>query len=253
MSLRDGVAVVTGASGAIGAAIARSLWSTGASVVLTGRSTERLQQTAKAIEKDMESVAGHGELTSIACDVTDDEAVARLFSDVERERGLCSLLVNCAGVMHVCSPEDVSAAALHGSFMVNVVGPALCAREAFKHMRRRPGGVGGRIINVGSLSAHSPRPNSLPYTISKFALNGLTQCLALDGREHNIGVGAVHPGNVFTDLLTPEQIAARRDTEGFITAADVAEVVLTMAALPPSANVLELTVTPVRQPFVGRG
>ena len=112
---------------------------------------------------------------------------------------------------------------------------------------------GGRIINVGSISAFSPRPDSAPYTTSKFAIDGLTRALALDGRELNIAVGVVHPGNVISELLSTEEVARREESEGFITAEDVAECVLTMAKLPLSANVLELTVMPTRQPLVGRG
>ena len=97
-----------------------------------------------------------------------------LFLEVERHRGLCSVLVNSAGVMRVGAAEELSADDLRASLEVNVVGPALCAREAFKHMMRRPDGAGGRIVNVGSLAAFSPRPSSAPYTTSKFALRGLT-------------------------------------------------------------------------------
>lgn len=112
---------------------------------------------------------------------------------------------------------------------------------------------GGRIINIGSLSAHSPRPNSCSYTTSKFALLGLTQSLAIDGRSHGITVGIIHPGNVMSDLLTEEMIRERKDAEGFLEAEDVAECVLTMALMPRSANVLEMTVLPTKQPYVGRG
>jgi|TARA_B100000524_G_scaffold346412_1_gene246546 NAD(P)-dependent dehydrogenase (short-subunit alcohol dehydrogenase family) len=132
----------------------------------------------------------------------------------------------------------------------NVSGAFLCAREAFRQMPPRGG---GRIINVGSISAFSPRPDSAPYTTSKFAIDGLTRALALDGRELNIAVGVVHPGNVISELLSTEEVARREESEGFITAEDVAECVLTMAKLPLSANVLELTVMPTRQPLVGRG
>lgn len=160
--------------------------------------------------------------------MTDDAAVRGLFAEVEQRRGLCSLLISSAGVMKVGAAEALSAEDLRASLEANVVGPAVCAREAFKHMMRRGDGAGGRIINVGSLAAFSPRPCSAPYTTSKFALRGLTESLALDGRAHNIGVGAVHPGNVISDLLTAEQLAARKESEGFITPNDVARTVLVM-------------------------
>jgi len=252
-----GIAVVTGATGSIGSAIARALFLKGEHVVISGRSVETLKRTAASIEEcawagDLPT-GRHGTITPIPCDVTDDAAVRGLFAEVEQRRGLCSLLISSAGVMKVGAAEALSAEDLRASLEANVVGPALCAREAFKHMMRRADGAGGRIINVGSLAAFSPRPCSAPYTTSKFALRGLTESLALDGRTHNIGVGAVHPGNVISDLLTAEQIAARKETEGFITPDDVARTVLVMAELPASANVLELTVLPTRQPFGGRG
>lgn len=143
---------------------------------------------------------------------------------------------------------------------VNVLGPFLCAREALKRMKERnhsaaasANGGGGRIINIGSISAHRSRPDNAPYTTSKFALLGLTQSLALDARPYNIAVGIIHPGNVRSELLTPEMIAEREEAEGFLDPDQVADCVLTMARLPYSVNVLELTVLPTRQPFVGRG
>lgn len=145
---------------------------------------------------------------------------------------------------------DLLASDMEKVLSVNVVGPFLCAREAMKRMKVAGG---GRIINVASISSMSPRPHGVTYTTSKFAIHGLSRSLALDGRPHNIAVGTIHPGNVVSDLLSPDVIAEREVTEGFIQPEDVANCVLTMASLPYSANVLDLTVIPTKQPFVGRG
>lgn len=145
---------------------------------------------------------------------------------------------------------DLMAADMERVLSVNVVGPFLCAREAMKRMQKSGG---GRIINIASISSMSPRPDGVTYTTSKFAMQGLSRSLALDGRAHNIAVGSIHPGNVVSDLLTPEVIAEREATEGFIQPEDVAQCVLTMASLPYSANILDLTVIPTKQALVGRG
>jgi NAD(P)-dependent dehydrogenase (short-subunit alcohol dehydrogenase family) len=146
--------------------------------------------------------------------------------------------------------ENLTAADMEKVLSVNVVGPFLCSREAIKRMKVSGG---GRIINVGSISSASPRADSATYTTSKFAIQGLSYSLALDCRPHNIAVGSIHPGNVESELLTPEVIAERKATEGFIQPEDVAQCVLTMASLPYSANILDLTVIPTKQPLVGRG
>lgn len=145
---------------------------------------------------------------------------------------------------------DLTASDFDRVMKVNVLGPFLCAREALKRMKTQGG---GRIINMGSISAQSPRPDGAAYTTSKFALSGLSQSLALDARQYNVGVGIVHPGNVRSELLSPEVIAEREKAEGFINPEDVAQCVVTMASMPYSANILELTVMPTRQPLVGRG
>ena len=145
---------------------------------------------------------------------------------------------------------DLPGADFERVLKVNVLGPFLCSREALKRMKTRGG---GRIINIGSISAYSPRPDGASYTTSKFALQGLSQSLALDARKDNIAVGIIHPGNVRSELLNPAQIAEREETEGFIEPEDVAECVLTMASMPYSANILEMTVIPTKQPLVGRG
>jgi NAD(P)-dependent dehydrogenase (short-subunit alcohol dehydrogenase family) len=145
---------------------------------------------------------------------------------------------------------DLAAKDFDRVMKVNVLGPFLCAREALKRMKTQGG---GRIINMGSISAQSPRPDGAAYTTSKFALLGLSQSLSLDARQYNVGVGIVHPGNVRSELLSPEVIAEREKAEGFIEPEDVAQCVVAMASMPYSTNILELTVIPTRQPLVGRG
>lgn len=154
------------------------------------------------------------------------------------------------GTMVPGATENLTAADMEKVLKVNVLGPFLCAREAMKRMKVAGG---GRIINIGSISSSSPRPEGATYATSKFAMQGLSRSLALDCRAYNIAVGSIHPGNVESELLTPEVIAERSATEGFIQPEDVANCVLTMASLPYSANILDLTVIPTKQPFVGRG
>ena len=108
-------------------------------------------------------------------------------------------------------------------------------------------------INVGSVSAYSPRPDTAPYTASKFALLGLTQSLALDARPFHIAVGIIHPGNVKTELLSVQEAADRGAKEGFMDPSHVANCVVTMANLSYSTNLLELTVLPTTMPYIGRG
>jgi len=246
-ALAGTVAIVTGGSGAIGRSIAIRLAGAGHSVVITGRRMDALEAAAEEIRM---STGASSNIIPVACDVSDEASVEGMFASIASDHGACSLLVNSAGIMKGGPTETLSADVFSQVMNVNVVGPFLCAREAFKQMA--PLG-GGRIINIGSIAGESPRPDSAPYTTSKFALAGLTRSLALDGRQHNIAVGAIHPGNVLSELLTAEQIAQREESEGFITADDVAACVMTMAELPLSANVLEISVIPTRQPLVGRG
>mmetsp|Transcript_22571 Transcript_22571/g.34502 ORF Transcript_22571/g.34502 Transcript_22571/m.34502 type:complete len:254 (-) Transcript_22571:1333-2094(-) len=247
--LHGKTAIVTGGSGTIGKAIANALLVNGCSnVVLTGRNLERLKQA--------QSDLGGASCVVIPCDVSNESSALDLFLKVEQDYGGCDLLVNNAGIsgngvptVELDSSDDFSKV-----LNVNVVGPFTCARLAMKSMvKKSSGGGGGRIINVGSIASYSPRPDAAAYTTSKFALRGLTESLSLDGRKHNIAVGMVHPGNVISGILSEEEVERRSATEGFIKPEDVANCVLTMATLPYTANVLELTVIPTRQPLVGRG
>ncbi len=238
------LAIVTGGSGTIGKAIAKVLLNQGAKVVLTGRSSERLLNAKQYLGND-------DSVHCLSCDVTKEESVMEFFDTIKKKYGGCDLLINNAGTMAPGATVDLSASDFDWVMKVNVTGPFLCSREAMKQMKDM--GSGGRVINIGSISSLSPRPDSAPYTCSKFAIRGLTQSLALDGRPYNIAVGMIHPGNVMSGLLTQEEIDRREATEGFIDPEDVADCVATMASLPISANVLELTVIPTKQPLVGRG
>eukprot|EP00545_Synedropsis_sp_CCMP1620_P005520 CAMPEP_0119014210 /NCGR_PEP_ID=MMETSP1176-20130426/9416_1 /TAXON_ID=265551 /ORGANISM="Synedropsis recta cf, Strain CCMP1620" /LENGTH=243 /DNA_ID=CAMNT_0006967361 /DNA_START=23 /DNA_END=750 /DNA_ORIENTATION=+ len=240
--LANKLAVVTGGSGTIGKAIAGALLNQGARVVLTGRSLDKLHDA-----KDTLPQSYRDSISCLACDVTKEDSVVDLFQKIKTDHGGCNLLINNAGTAATGATTELSAADFDWVMKVNVTGPFLCSREAMKQMKGNDDG--GRIINIGSISSDAPRPDSAPYTTSKFAIRGLTQSLALDGRQFNIAVGMIHPGNVRSSLLSKEEIARREATEGFIEPEDVATCVVTMANMPSSANVLELTVIPTRQPL----
>jgi len=243
--LRLKKAIVTGGSGTIGFAISRALLSSGADVIIIGRNKDRLLNAKNKLEE-------FGNVSIFSCDICDENGVLDLFQYIDTYHGgRCDLLVNNAGIASTGPTMEVTGETLRRVMDTNVVGPFLCSREAMKRMKSI--GEGGRIINIGSLSAMSPRPNSVPYTSSKFALLGLTYSLALDARQYGIAVGIIHPGNVMSNLLTEDVIREREETEGFISAENVTDCVMTMANLPYTANVLELTVMPTRQPLVGRG
>lgn len=247
---KDSICLVTGGSGTIGQAITKALIAGGAKrVYLTGRSLEKLHRSVDQIVKNSPNPnETRSILRCLPCDVTNEAAVERLFKAIDQE-GNITLCVNNAGINAVGATVDLAGDDLRRVLDTNVVGPFLCARESMKRMKANGG---GRIIMVGSLSAISPRPDSAPYTTSKFALLGLTQSLSLDCRPHNISVGIIHPGNVDSEMLTPEMKEGRQH-EGFIPVHQVAQAVMYMAQLPYSTNVLEMTVSPTTQPFVGRG
>lgn len=255
------IALITGGGGTIGKAIARALLGENISVVLTGRRLSKLEEVRESMLEEHGS--SPATVHAIPCDISDESNVVRLFQQIDQleecasRGGGVDILVNNAGInVSVNSVEELTAADMEQVLGVNVVGAFLCAREAMRRMKQREGtdeGGRGRIVNIGSLSAYSPRPNSTAYTTSKFAIAGLSHSLALDGRAHGIAVGTIHPGNVISELLSPEDIEVRGRTEGFIRPEDVAHCVQTMVQLPYSANVLDMTVMPTTQPFIGRG
>ena len=171
--------IVTGGSGVLGSAIARALYPSAAAVCLVSRRQQPLQAAAEAIGPNA---------VALPCEITDEKSVERMFADAAaRTDRPVGLLVNCAGTMAGGPTTEMSAQTFRDVLDVNVVGSFICAREAFKVMAASGG---GRVINVGSVAARTPRPNSAAYTTSKFALDGLTRSLALDGRPLNIACTA---------------------------------------------------------------
>jgi NAD(P)-dependent dehydrogenase (short-subunit alcohol dehydrogenase family) len=252
MNPADKVALVTGAGTGIGRAASLALAEDGYTVVVVGRRLEPLAEVADEIAK-----LGRRAL-AITADVSKEESVKVLFSRLELELGHLDLLFNNAGTVAPPVPlEEFTLSQWQAVIDVNVTGAFLCTQAAMKLMKSQTP-RGGRIINNGSISAHTPRPNSAPYTVSKHAITGLTKSTALDGRAFDIACGQIDIGNADTALgalvsrgaLQPN---GARIPEPTMDVADVARAVRYMASLPLSANVLSLTVMATGMPFVGRG
>jgi NAD(P)-dependent dehydrogenase (short-subunit alcohol dehydrogenase family) len=246
--LDEKVAIVTGGGGGIGKAIARSLAAEGAKIVLAGRSLERLVRTAQEIG------ASGSTVVPISTDVTDDAQVNSLF---ERTRDLfhrIDILVNNAGVTDGGPLSEMSVEIWDKVIATNLRGPFLCTRSAMGIMKSQGG---GRILNIGSISAQRPRLNSAPYASSKFGLVGLTTVTALEGREFGISACCLHPGNVQVES-SAEEVGAICGIPGYssepmMKVEEIAEVATLMACLPPHMNMLEAIVLPVKQAYLGRG
>jgi NAD(P)-dependent dehydrogenase (short-subunit alcohol dehydrogenase family) len=246
------IAIVTGAGSGIGRAVALALLKAGWAVALAGRREAALVETAE--------LAGEfrPHALPIVADVTDAAAVRRLFDQVVARHGRIDLLFNNAGQGAPPTPlEELSLEQWQQVVNVNLTGVFLCTREAFRVMKLQSP-RGGRIINNGSISATTPRPNSAPYTATKHAITGLTKSCALDGRPFDIAVGQIDIGNAGTDL-TARMASGVLQANGSLAAEPtidvnhVGQAVLTMASLPLDANVLFMTIMATQMPFVGRG
>ncbi|KQV14403.1 MULTISPECIES: SDR family oxidoreductase [unclassified Kitasatospora] len=243
------VAVVTGAGSGVGRAVALELAAHGWRLVLAGRRAEPLDAVA--------AEAGPGAL-AVPTDVTDPAAVDALFAATAEHFGRIDLLFNNAGTFGPPTPlEDLTVADWRAVVDLNLTGAFLCAQGAFRLMKRQDP-QGGRIINNGSISAHTPRPGSIAYTATKHAVTGLTKSLSLDGRQYRIACGQIDIGNAATDM-TAAMSTGVRQADGRIAAeptmdvADVARTVRHMAELPLEANVQFATVLATTMPYIGRG
>ncbi|MFI5528251.1 SDR family oxidoreductase [Kitasatospora sp. NPDC051853] len=243
------VAVVTGAGSGVGRAVALELAAHGWRLVLAGRRAAALD--AVAAEAASPALA-------VPTDVTDPAAVDALFDAAVSAHGRIDLLFNNAGSFGTPTPvEDLAVADWRAVVDLNLTGAFLCAQAAFRRMKRQTP-QGGRIINNGSISAHTPRPHSIAYTATKHAVTGLTKSLSLEGRPYRIACGQIDIGNAATDMTAAmstgvRQADGRTAPEPTMSVTDVARTVRHMAALPLEANVQFATVMATTMPYIGRG
>ena len=244
-------AIVTGAGTGIGRAAALALLADGWNVVLAGRRVEPLEQVAE------ESGAASRAL-AVSTNVADAASVEALFAATVARFGRVDLLFNNAGVGNPPGPfEDWTPAQWQGVVDINLTGMFFCIQQAFRVMKAQTP-RGGRIINNGSISATTPRPNSIAYTATKHAVEGLTKTASLDGRKYDIAVGQVDVGNAMTELAARmakgvPQANGDIAPEPLMDVQTVGQSVLYMANLPLEANILFHTVMATKMPFVGRG
>jgi len=241
------IALVTGGGSGLGRAIALRLADADYHVVVAGRTEDTLRETAREIDG-----------TAIVTDVSSYASVTALFESVEDRWGRLDLLVNNAGTFGRGGPvADVAPADWQSVVDTNLTGSFYCAQAAFRLMSTQDP-RGGRIINNGSISAHSPRPNAVAYTATKHAITGLTKQLSLEGRAFDIACGQIDIGNA-ASAMTARMWSGTLQADGTtrpeptMDPSHVADMVLHMAELPLTANVQFLTVMATTMPYIGRG
>ena len=250
--MSDKVAIITGAGSGIGRESALALLRAGYAVALAGRRAERLEETVQAAGE-----AGSRAL-AVPTDVADPDSIRALFAKTQERFGRLDVLFNNAGTGAPPIPlEDLTYEQWKTVVDINLTGAFVCTQEAFKIMKAQDP-MGGRIINNGSISATTPRPNSAPYTSTKHAMTGLTKSTSLDGRKYNIACGQIDIGNAATEMTQRMQggvLQAHGEVmvEPTMNVAHVADAVVYMAGLPLDANVQFITVMATKMPFVGRG
>jgi NAD(P)-dependent dehydrogenase (short-subunit alcohol dehydrogenase family) len=250
--MSENVALVTGAGSGVGRAVSLALQGAGYSVVLAGRRADRLAETAA-----LGTPAGPAML-AVPTDVGDPASVKALFAAAHEAFGRLDLLFNNAGAGTPPVPmEDLTFEQWSATLAVNLTGSFLCAQEAIRIMKAQTP-RGGRIVNNGSISAHTPRPFSAPYTATKHAITGLTKSISLDCRQYDICCGQIDIGNAATEMtqrMSGGVLQANGTTapEPRMDVENVAKAVLYMAGLPLDSNVLFMTVMANTMPFVGRG
>lgn len=232
--------LITGASSGIGRSTAALFLERGWRVGLLARRADVLDEIAR----------GHPNAVALPCDVTDPAAMEAAFAAF----GPLDVLFNNAGLFGPQAPiDEVPLDQWEQVMLTNLHGMFIAARLAFGRMRAQGG---GRIINNGSISAHSPRAGSVCYTTTKHAITGLTKSLSLDGRAFGIACGQIDIGNANTPLV--EALNTRLESQGqaalpVMDVAEAARSVWHMASLPPEANVQFMTVMATKMPYIGRG
>lgn len=244
------IALITGAGSGVGLACAQRLAKDGFTLVLSGRQQDKIDAACATLD-------GQGHI-AVAADVGVEAEIDALFERVETTFGRLDLLFNNAGRNGSAVEVDaLSVAEWNDIVATNLTGSFLCARAAFALMKRQSP-KGGRIINNGSISAHVPRPLSVPYTATKHAITGLTRALSLDGRAHDIACGQIDIGNAASEMT--ERMAdgilqpnGTRMSEPRMDVNDVAETLSYMAKLSLDSNAMFVTVMATKMPFAGRG
>jgi NAD(P)-dependent dehydrogenase (short-subunit alcohol dehydrogenase family) len=248
-------AIVTGAGSGVGKAAALALLAEGYNVVLAGRRIEPLQEV---IAESGAGVGHVGKALAVPTDVSKVESVQALFAATVKAFGRVDVLFNNAGVGNPPgSFEDWTVEQWQGVVDINLTGMFLCIQQAFKTMKAQSP-RGGRIINNGSISSTTPRPNSIAYTATKHGVRGMTKTAALDGRKYDIAVGQIDIGNAATEMAARMatgviQANGNIEIEPLMDVNIVGQSVVYMASLPLNANVLFHTVMATNMPFVGRG
>lgn len=244
--LQGRVAVVTGASNGLGRGIAEKFAAEGAKMVLAARRKDVLEEVAAGIAK------GGGTALAAPTDITKEADVVALFEKAKQAYGRVDILVNNAGIPNFKPTEEMSLADWQAIVDLNLTGAFLCSREALKLMKTQGG---GRIINMGSISAWSARANAIGYNATKAAIEGLTRSLTLDGRAYGVVASIIHPGAAssgFTQGRAPGPGSTPQ--EYLMSPEHVARVALLMCTLPPEVNLFDATILPNHQPsFIGRG
>ncbi|HEY6254471.1 MAG TPA: SDR family oxidoreductase [Xanthobacteraceae bacterium] len=246
------VALVTGAGTGIGKAVALALMREGYAVTLAGRRQDKLDETAA------EGHAIGAQSLAVATDVSDPDSVKAVFAKTKAAFGRLDVLFNNAGIGAPAMPlEELPLETWKKVVDINLTGMFLCTQEAIKLMKSQQP-RGGRIINNGSISAHTPRPQAVAYTTTKHGVTGLTKQTALDCRGHDITCGQIDIGNAGTPL-TERMVAGVLQPDGSkrpeprMNVDAVGKAVVYMAGLPLDTNVLFMTVMANLMPFVGRG
>lgn len=252
MAAQNKVALITGGGTGIGQAAALALQGDGWNVVVTGRRQEELDKTVQLAKPD------GGSLIAIPANVSRQDDVRRVFAEAVKAFGRLDFLFNNAGTGAPPVPmEELSLEQWQTVVDVNLTGAFLCAQEAVRIMKSQTP-KGGRIVNNGSISAHTPRPNSIAYTATKHAVTGLTKCIALDGRPFNITCGQLDIGNADTAMggrmkAGVPQANGTIAPEAVMDVAHCGSAIRYMASLPLEANVLFMTIKATTMPFEGRG
>lgn len=228
MNLKDKVVLVTGGSLGIGLASAIKLKEKGAKVIITGRNSERLNKAA--VEND---------LIPIVSDVSKEDEVIELFSQIKNKFGALDVLVNNAGYGYFETVDDVNVEKFNEVLQTNVIGAAVAAREASKIFKEQSSGA---IINIASTAATKGFAGGTPYVATKFALRGMTECWRAELRPFNVRVILINPSEVQTEFVINSGRERREFNPTKLIAEDIAHAVVSSLEMDDRGFITELTV-----------